>query len=100
MATVRVRHAGRDLTLRGRAEVPLAHLGASPTVSVRSGSEVLERFSAEKTLEFSIRVPAAALDRSGGVLTIETDRTFIPDRVLGNGDRRRLGLRVHELAVE
>jgi hypothetical protein len=33
------------------------------------------------------------------VLTIATDRTFIPDERTGNGDRRQLGLRVFELRV-
>jgi hypothetical protein len=41
-----------------------------------------------------VRVAREQLAACGGRISIETDRTFVPDERDHNGDRRRLGLRV------
>jgi hypothetical protein len=97
-ADLRVHSAGKDLTLRIVGEAPLEHLGGLPRLEVQAGDESLARLLLEtRNVDVQIAVPARALDRSGGVLTFALDRSFVPDVVLGNGDRRRLGLRVYRL---
>jgi len=61
---------------------------------------MLGRF--EPSADYTLRVPfpAAALEQSGGTVTIETSRSFVPDERTHNGDRRRLGLRVYAVALE
>ena len=41
----------------------------------------------------------AELAASGGLFSIETDRTFVPSERDGGADRRRLGLRILSLRV-
>ena len=43
--------------------------------------------------------PADALAASGGAITIETNRTFVPAETGGGADQRRLGLRVFSIHV-
>ena len=58
--------------------------------------------TADPASDFSLRVavPAAALAASDGVITIETDKTFVPHDRSGSPDRRTLGLRIFGLNVE
>jgi hypothetical protein len=54
----------------------------------------------EDDFELTARVPAAALRASGGILTLATDRVFVPAEVRsGSDDRRRLGLRIYDVSV-
>jgi hypothetical protein len=99
-ATVRVNHAGRNLLLRVVGEAPIRYLDGVPHVSVSAGNRPLARVELRNAnVDFRVRIPADALDESNGFLTIETDRTFVPDEVMRNGDRRRLGLRVYDLEL-
>jgi hypothetical protein len=101
-ATVRVHHGGRDRTLEVRAEVPLQYLSGSPTILVRAGEEILARVTpTSDDLRFEARVPARALDESAGLLTLETDGTYVPAAVEGpcSCDQRSLGLRVYDLKI-
>jgi hypothetical protein len=97
-ATLRVHTAGKDLTLRIVGEVPLEHLSGLPHLEVQAGDERLARLLLEtRNVDIQITVPARSLDASTGVLTLALDRSFVPDAVLRNGDRRRLSLRVYQL---
>jgi hypothetical protein len=99
--TLRVHHAGRDVILRIRGEVPLAHLGGPPRLSVRTGDRLITQTIVHDTaMDLQVRVPADALTESGGRLTVETDRSFVPDDVLHNGDGRRLGVRAFQIELE
>ena len=51
------------------------------------------------TDSWTFDVPAAALDASGGVLTLETDKTFVPAERGEGPDFRRLGLRILAIRV-
>ena len=47
-----------------------------------------------------MKVPAAALAASDGMLTIETDQSFVPHERSGSSlDRRTLGLRLFEMTI-
>lgn len=98
-ATLVAHHAGRDLTLWVRGESPLRYFDTAPSVTVRAGRDLIGRFSPSRDFAEKIRVSADALDRASGRLTITTDQTFVPDERSGNGDRRRLGLRIYEVRL-
>ena len=96
-ATARVHHGGHDLTLRVVGEVPLEQLARPPRIVVRAGARVLTEVTAStRDIVLEARVPAAALDEANGLLTLETDQTFVAHEAFGNGDYRRVGLRVYE----
>jgi len=94
-----VRGARRNLRLRFSGDSPLRDFATAPTVVVRAGDHVLHRFSPVADFTEQVVVPAAALDASAGVITIETDRSFVPAERSASGDRRRLGLRIRELEI-
>jgi hypothetical protein len=98
-ANLRVHHAGRDLRLRVHGESPLRYFDAPPEVVVRAGGQVLARLTPSDDFGLDARLPADALGRAGGQVTIETTKTFVPDEISGNGDRRRLGLRIFAVEV-
>jgi hypothetical protein len=89
----------RDVTVRVRGESPLRYFDALPVVVLRAGARELGRFLPGGDFDESIHVPAAALTDAGGELTLTTSLSFVPDDRSGNGDRRRLGLRIYELTV-
>jgi hypothetical protein len=96
-AEVWVHAAGRDRSLRFRGDSPLKYFAAAPHVTVRAGGEALARLDPASDFEYTVHVPAASLERSSGMLTLETDRTFVPTR---RGDTRVLGLRLFDVKVE
>lgn len=83
-----------ELTLRG--ESPLVYFERPPDVRVLACEQELARFSPAADFTERIVVPAGALASCGGRLVVATDATFVPDERTGNGDRRRLGLRIFE----
>jgi hypothetical protein len=68
-------------------------------VTVRAGSQVLATATPSDDFELNVKVPAAALAASDGVLTIETDQSFVPHERSGSPDRRTLGLRIFEMRI-
>jgi hypothetical protein len=96
---LRVHHAGRDVTLRVSGESPLRYFSGSPVVSIHAGTEPLDRFSPEADFTRTVRIPAAALERSDGRIILKTDRVFVPADRGTIGDRRRLGLRIYDVQV-
>ncbi|MBL8142410.1 MAG: DUF2723 domain-containing protein [Acidobacteria bacterium] len=87
-----------EVTVRG--ESPLRYFDRAPTVRVMAGTRVLHTFSPAADFFERIAVPAD-IDWTEGValLRVETDLTFVPDEREGNGDHRRLGLRVYDVTV-
>jgi hypothetical protein len=95
-ADLLVHAPGKDLMLRLVAEIPLEHLRGSPQVSVRAGRHLCGSLVVlDSHVDFTARIPARALAEAAGVITIATDRTFVPDRAMHNGDRRQLGIRAY-----
>ena len=82
---------------RGRIAAPLLRHGAAR--HVRAGSQVLATAQPSSDFELTVKVPAAALAASDGMLTIETDQSFVPHERSGSPDRRTLGLRLFELEI-
>jgi hypothetical protein len=98
-ATLVSRPTGRDVTMTLVGQSPLTDLGEAPTVTIRAGDEPVARLTPAAAFAEEIRLPADALDRSGGLIVIETDRMFVPAEWGIGSDRRRLGLRIFELTI-
>lgn len=98
-AALRIHHGGHDLALCVNGDAPTS-LGGAVTITVRAGPQIVSRVTVSRNFELRSHVSASALDRSGGLLTIESNRGFVPDHELGNGDRRLLALRVFGLRID
>jgi hypothetical protein len=94
-----VNSGGRDVTLRLAGESPLRYFDGAPRVTIRAGTQVLATAQPSSDFDLTVKVPAAALAAADGMLTIETDRTFVPHERSGSPDRRTLGLRLFEFAL-
>ena len=82
-----VNSAGRDLTLTIAGESPLRYFDTAPHVTIRAGNQVLATAEPSSDFELDVKVPAAALAASDGMLTIETDQSFVPNERSGSPDR-------------
>ena len=94
-----VNSAGRDLTLTIAGESPLRYFDTAPRVTIRAGTRVLATAQPSDDFELSVKVPATALAASDGMLTIETDQSFVPNERSGSPDRRTLGLRIFKFEI-
>jgi hypothetical protein len=95
-----INSAGRDVTLRVAGESPLRYFDAAPRITIRAGTQVLTTAEPSQDFEIAVKIPAAVLASSDGMVTIATDKTFVPNERSGSPDRRTLGLRIFDLRVE
>lgn len=86
-----------ELSLRG--ESPLKYFDRAPVVRVSACEVEVGRFTPSANFDEQVPIPAGAVAACGGHLTVATDLTFVPDERTGNGDRRRLGLRIYDVTV-
>jgi Protein O-mannosyl-transferase TMEM260-like len=99
-AMLRVWSGGQDVEVRLSVEAPRRYFDTPPTVTLRAGTQTLRTISTLDDFTMAVRVPASALKASGGLLTLSTDRVFVPaEHRRGSTDRRRLGLRVFDVTV-
>ncbi len=94
-----VNSGGRDVTLTIAGESPLRYFDGPPKVTVRAGHHVLATAEPSADFEWTVKVAAAVLAAADGMVTIETDRTFVPHDRSGSLDRRTLGLRIFSFDV-
>ena len=94
-----INSGGKDVTLTLSGESPLRYFDAPPQVRVRAGDRVLATAQPADDFQMTVKVPADALAAADGTVTIETDKTFVPNERSGSPDRRTLGLRIFELSV-
>jgi hypothetical protein len=80
-------------------EVPIADLESPPAVTISAGGTLLRTMRPGGAFSASLRIPADVVDAAGGVLTIATDRTFVPGARTGSGDLRELGLRIYRMRI-
>ncbi len=94
-----VRPVGRDVVLTISGESPLKYFDTAPNVRVTAGGTAVVQFTPSSDFTQRIVLPAAALARSGGIVSLESDQWFSPaDR--GLPDKRHLALRVYAVGVE
>jgi hypothetical protein len=98
-AAVRVHAPGRALRCTVRGASPLLHYDRPSRLAVRAGSRVLGELEPAADFSWDVEIPADALAEAGGVLTLSVDQSHVPDETIGNGDRRRLGLRILDLRI-
>jgi hypothetical protein len=101
-AALRIWNGGgqRDVHVRLRVESPLRYFAVPPTIVLRAGATDIQRLEPRADFTIEADVPAALLAQAGGVVTLTTSEVFVPaERVRGSTDRRRLGLRVYDVAV-
>jgi hypothetical protein len=94
-----VNSGGHDLTLTIAGESPLRYFDTAPHVTIRAGKQILATAQPSTDFDLNVIVPAAALAAADGILTIETDQSFVPHERSGSPDRRTLGLRIFELSI-
>jgi Protein of unknown function (DUF2723) len=94
-----VHPAERDLTLTLAGESPLRYFDAPPRVTIRAANQVLATAQPSDDFELTAKIPASALAASDGVITIETDKTFVPHERSGSPDQRTLGLRIFSFDI-
>lgn len=93
-ATLRIVGPAAAVRVTLPIESPLRYFDQAPHVRVMAGDRELAVSTVSKTIEWTVDVPADALAASGGLVTIETDRVFVPADRGGSQDRRHLGLRI------
>ncbi len=99
-AVLHVAGAGRDVDLQIVGESPRRYFDRPSRVTASVGGVPLFNAEAASDFAWSFRVPAGALDASGGTVTIETDQIFRPaDRGQG-ADARALGLRIYAVRLK
>jgi hypothetical protein len=98
-AVLRMVGPTRAVRITMTIESPLRYFDAAAAVKVRAGDRQIASATIDASRDWTFDVPADALAASGGTVTIETDRTFVPAERGGGADRRRLGLRVFAIHV-
>ncbi len=93
-ATLRIIGAASPVVITMTVESPLRYFDEPPIVRMSSAGRNLGETRFDGTLVWRVVVPLAALQQSGGRVTIETDRTFVPAERGAQPDKRALGLRV------
>jgi hypothetical protein len=93
-SALRIWNAARPLTLRLRGE---SEAGREVTLTVRANDQVIAAERVGPSFLLQVPVPAPSLDARESIITIETDRSFVPaERQWRSQDRRRLGLKIFE----
>ena len=82
-----------------RIESPLRYFDEAPLVKVRAGDREIASATIDSTREWTFDVPADAMAASGGAVTIETNKFFVPAERGQGPDQRHLGLRVFAIHV-
>ena len=98
-ATLRIVGAAEDARVALQVESPLRYFDAPANARIVAGDQEVTKTSLSGTETWEFTVPGAVLAKAGGVLTIETDRTFVPAERGGGADNRRLGLRILSIHV-
>jgi hypothetical protein len=98
-SALEIRGPNADLVLTLSGESPLKSFDHAPEVVVKAGDRELGRFRPSADFSEQIDLPATAFSASAGRLTIETNLAFVPAERGSSPDRRRLGLRVYQVAI-
>ena len=98
-ATLRIAGPPRAVRITMTVDSPLTYFDAPATVRARAGERELAVSTLSAAGDWSFTVPAEALAASGGAITLETDKTFVPAERGNGSDRRRLGVRVFAIHV-
>jgi hypothetical protein len=98
-ATLRIVGPPVPVRMTLSVESPARYFGEAATVRMLAGTREIAVLPVRNSQDLAFDVPAEALTATGGLLTIETDKTFVPAERDGSADYRRLGLRVFGIRV-
>jgi hypothetical protein len=98
-AMLRIAGPAQDVRVTVVVESPLLTYGAPANARVTAGDREIAKATLAGAESWAFTVPGDALAASGGMLTIETDKTFVPAERDGVPDSRRLGLRILSIRV-
>jgi hypothetical protein len=98
-AVLRIANADGAVTLRIVGENPRRYYETAPVLRISAGTGVLKQFTPDADFSYVVGVPAAALAASGGRVTFESDKMFIPGDREGTADRRHLAIRIYSVTV-
>lgn len=98
-STIQIIGPPRSVQITLSIESPLRYFDAAPRVTVRAGDREIASATIDAAKQWTFDVPADAMAASGGEVTVETDRTFVPAERSGGADHRHLGLRVFAIQV-
>jgi Protein O-mannosyl-transferase TMEM260-like len=99
-STLRIVGPARAIRLILPIENPTRYFDRAPHVRVMAGEREVASTTVGDTTVWTVDVPADAVAAAGGLLTIETDETFVPAERGGPPDFRRLGLRIFGVQVQ
>lgn len=88
---------GVRLTIGG--DDPLRYFDEPPVVRITAGGRTVASFRPADDFRQEVVVPDGDVAAGGGAIAIEVDRVYSPAESEGSSDRRRLGLRLREIAV-
>jgi len=98
-AAIRIAGTPRAVRITMTIESPLRYFDEAPMVKARAGDREIASTMLNASGDWTFDVPADALAASGGVLIVETNKTFVPSERGSAADQRRLGLRVFAIHV-
>jgi hypothetical protein len=99
-STLRIAGPNQSIRLILPLEDPMRYFDRAPRVRVMAGTRELAAMTVSDSRVWTIDVPADALAASDGLLSIETDESFVPAERGGPPDFRRLGLRIFGVHVQ
>jgi hypothetical protein len=85
------------VTLRGY--VHIEHVRLPLTVEARLDGQWAGSYELRNS-SFTITIHLAATSSRASIVTLSTSQSFVPDKVEGNGDTRRLALQIYSLEVD
>jgi hypothetical protein len=85
------------VTLAG--ESPVAQLGRASRLTIRAGDQTIDTFTVRGAFTRQVVVPEAAVRAADGHITLDSDTAFVPNEQSGNGDQRRLAVRIFSITV-
>lgn len=94
---LRLRPTSRPITVRVIGDSPTQPTGLAPTLTIKAGELILDRFRPSGNFEREFTVADEILRAAGGTLTMASDATFRPDETQRNGDKRTLAVRVFKV---
>ena len=98
-ATLRIVGPPVPIRVTLSVESPARYFGEAATVRMLAGTREIAVLPVRNSQDLAFDVPADALAAAAGLLTIQTDKTFVPAERDGSADNRRLGLRVFGVRV-
>jgi hypothetical protein len=98
-ATLQMIGRPRAARITMRIESPLRYFDAAPLVKVRAGDREIASATIDSSRDWTFDVPADAMAASGGAVTLETNKFFVPAERGQGPDQRHLGLRVFAIQV-